>query len=135
IVLEGAAAWVEKTRLHFNSTTNRLLACDSVGQPQWELQLDAPTAGVPRSVSRAVALGHLLIIQTGDEVLAIDVLRRERPTIRWRRSLSDGPLGRGGQQAAAAASAWALSGTWPQFGGLAAVSQGRLGPVTSRYVC
>ncbi len=137
VPLAGQAAWVAKTSLHFNPTANKLLARDSVGQRLWELQLDSPTVGLPRTVSRAVALGHLLIAQTGDEVVAIDVLHAELPTILWRRALADGPLGRGGQQALAPfANPWGFEAVYAaQLAGLTGAPQGRLGPVSSRYVC
>jgi outer membrane protein assembly factor BamB len=138
VPLQGAAPWTRKTSLYFNSTASKLLARDSLGQRLWELQLESPTVGLQRTVSRAVAVGHLLIVQTGDEVLALDVLRPEAPTILWRRALADGPLGRGSQQALAAAlaSPWGFEAAYAaQLAGLASTPQGRLGPVTNRYVC
>ncbi len=134
VALHGAA-WAGKTSLYFNSTANKLLARDSLGSRLWELQLDAPTAGVPRTVSRAEAVGHLLIIQAGDEVLAIDVLSAQ-PTILWRRALAEGPMGRTQPKALTEfANRWELEVAYAaQLAGLT-TSSGRLGPVTNRYVC
>jgi outer membrane protein assembly factor BamB len=134
VPLEGKAAWVKKTALHFNPTANKLLARDSFGQPLWELQLETPTAGVSHTVSLAMASGHLLFVQTGDEVLAIDVLLPSRPAILWRRPLAEGPLGRGQTAGLPAGMGW-NEVLVAQLGGAPESSSGRIGFVTSRCAC
>jgi hypothetical protein len=148
VPLVGEEPWAKQLLLYFSSSTGPagartgvLSARDRLGRRLWEVDLnDGAAARRQRDnwLNRAVACRNLLVVYLGTEIVALDMLRPNgKPEILWRQSLVDtlpGLENAGPFQARFEQTPWGdlqrvATDQWTNK------PLGRLGPVTSRYVC
>ncbi|MBN2473024.1 MAG: PQQ-binding-like beta-propeller repeat protein [Pirellulales bacterium] len=149
LAFEGTSSpFFSETTLRFDQARRTLLAYDALGRERWGVSL--VDSGSPTSLlfnpsqTQAHVRGHLLLLSMGYQVMAIDTLgsgQPGEPKLLWKRDLTDATFGTGVSQAIGLAGIpiqvpiqpWGIQ----QFRAARyqAMRSGRLGPVTSRYVC
>ena len=147
-VLGETSPFLAKTTIRFDQSRNMILGRDDLGNQVWEVSTIKPGAvrkGVSymSNLAHARARGHLLLVSTGVNVFAVDLLGKAvepgatpKPTLLWSQNLNDAA-------GATAVGQMVIQGNVIFIGGMGGVvSYGSksvggtgMGPVTDRYVC